>query len=154
MKDRIIKFLTHENLTATKFADEIGVQRSSISHILSGRNNPSFEFIQKILNRYKYLNAEWLLQGSGPMIKKSDNSTASSPNPAFSPPILPIENSSDQLNLFVKPSTSPADKDTSFSKEPISEIKQSKIEISTSAKVEKIVLFYSDKTFDEFLPSK
>src|SRR5271166_1478026 len=76
MKDRIIKFLAHENLSATKFADEIGVQRSSVSHILSGRNNPSYEFIFKILSRYKYLSAEWLIMGSGQMIKKSEEPSA------------------------------------------------------------------------------
>ena len=69
MRERIIKFIETENLAPTKFADEIGVQRSSISHILSGRNNPSFDFIQKILSRYKALNAEWLVMGTGPMYK-------------------------------------------------------------------------------------
>src|SRR6266568_123792 len=90
MKDRIIKFLTNENITATRFADEIGVQRSSISHILSGRNNPSFEFIHKILSRYKYLNAEWLIMGNGNMIKKNDPVTQNSS-------VLPKIN---QLDLF------------------------------------------------------
>ena len=69
MRDRILHFLTQENISSAKFADEIGVQRSSVSHILSGRNNPSFDFIQKILRRFELLNAEWLILGRGEMFK-------------------------------------------------------------------------------------
>ena len=68
MKDRIIQFLKEMNLTSTKFADEIGVQRSSISHILSGRNKPSFDFIEKMLNAYPEVNAQWLITGKGIML--------------------------------------------------------------------------------------
>lgn len=69
MKDRIIQFLSENNLTSTKFADRIGVQRSSISHILSGRNKPSFDFIEKMLLAYPDLNAQWLITGNGIMLK-------------------------------------------------------------------------------------
>ena len=48
MKDRIIQFLKENGLTSTRFADIIDVQRSSISHILSGRNKPSFDFIENL----------------------------------------------------------------------------------------------------------
>lgn len=67
MKDRIIQFLSANNLTSTKFADEIGVQRSSISHLLSGRNKPSFDFIEKMLLTYPDLDAQWLITGKGNM---------------------------------------------------------------------------------------
>jgi len=71
MKSRIQKFIEIENINPSKFADEIGVQRSSISHILSGRNNPSLELIQKILTRFDYINAEWLITGKGEMFKSN-----------------------------------------------------------------------------------
>lgn len=74
MKEQIVKLMEAEGLTPAKFADEIGVQRSSISHIISGRNKPSYDFILKILNRFTGLNSEWLLTGRGSMIK-SDNTT-------------------------------------------------------------------------------
>ena len=51
------------NMTASSFADEIGVQRSSMSHILSGRNKPSLEFIQKVLIRFPKVSADWLIAG-------------------------------------------------------------------------------------------
>ena len=72
MKDQLEKLMKAEGLSPAKFADEIGVQRSSISHILSGRNKPSFDFITKILDRFQGINAEWLLTGKGNMIKGLD----------------------------------------------------------------------------------
>ena len=67
MNKRIELILKTKNISASKFADEIGVQRSSISHILSGRNNPSLDFIQKILKRFPDINSSWILTGSGTM---------------------------------------------------------------------------------------
>lgn len=67
MIDRITLLLKTRNISASQFADEIGVQRSSISHVLSGRNKPSLDFIQKILVRYPEINPDWLLFGKGSM---------------------------------------------------------------------------------------
>lgn len=75
MKDRIILLIKAKNLTAAQFADEIGVQKSSISHILSGRNNASLDFIQKILLCYPEVNMEWLMFGRGPLFKGSETSS-------------------------------------------------------------------------------
>jgi transcriptional regulator with XRE-family HTH domain len=69
MKDRLVKILTHFGYTATKFADEIGVQRSGISHILSGRNQPSYDFMVKTLSKFPDIDAEWLILGKGAMLK-------------------------------------------------------------------------------------
>ena len=69
MKDRILAFLRNENKSYAQFAEEIGVQPSGISHILSGRNNPSLDFVTKMLHRYSSLSSEWLLFGKGPMYK-------------------------------------------------------------------------------------
>jgi transcriptional regulator with XRE-family HTH domain len=69
MKDRITLLIKAKNLTAAQFADEIGVQKSSISHILSGRNNASLDFIQKILITYPEVNMDWLMFGKGPIFK-------------------------------------------------------------------------------------
>jgi transcriptional regulator with XRE-family HTH domain len=67
MKERLIQLLDLEQLSPSKFADLIGVQRSSISHIISGRNKPSFDFLQKTLKAFPGLNASWLLMGEGTM---------------------------------------------------------------------------------------
>ena len=70
MVDRIKEILESEGFSYGSFADEIGVQRSSISHKLSGRNNPSLDFIIKTLHRLPKINAEWLLLGNGNMFNK------------------------------------------------------------------------------------
>src|SRR4030042_734264 len=72
MKERLLEFLRSENKTSAQLAEEIGVQPSGISHILSGRNNPSLDFVLKMLEKYRFLSTEWLLFGTGPMYK--DNS--------------------------------------------------------------------------------
>jgi transcriptional regulator with XRE-family HTH domain len=71
MKERILEFLRRENKTSAQFAEEINVQPSGISHILSGRNNPSLDFILKMLEKYSYLSTDWLLFGKGSMYKES-----------------------------------------------------------------------------------
>lgn len=147
MKDRIIEFLRTENKSSSLFAEEIGVQPSGISHILSGRNNPSLEFVLKMLNRYKYLSAEWLLFGKGPMYK---DSTASPtlfdqdfvPKPAgetgikHSEPVKTVEGTLDDDDAMTISGKS----------------EQAGTKVKKSASAEKIVWFYSDGSFEEYFP--
>ena len=60
---RIEEVRKNHQLTAASFATKIGVQRSAISHILSGRNKPSLEFLMKIHHSFKEVNLEWLILG-------------------------------------------------------------------------------------------
>lgn len=62
---RLKEVMDYYNDTAASFSEKIGVQRSSISHILSGRNKPSLEFIMKILSSYPEVDLYWLLNGKG-----------------------------------------------------------------------------------------
>src|ERR1035438_1603928 len=68
MVERILAFIKSMNLTPSQFADEIGVQRSSLSHLISGRNKPSLEFVQRIIARYPQINLQWIISGSGAML--------------------------------------------------------------------------------------
>ena len=69
---RLKKVITHYNENAASFSEKIGVQRSSISHILSGRNKPSLEFIMKVLSSYDEVDLYWLLNGKGSFPAKSE----------------------------------------------------------------------------------
>ena len=71
MKDRLRQFLAAENISQAQFADTINVVRASVSHILAGRNNPSFDFIKALMLNYPRLNVEWLMFGKGKMYKDS-----------------------------------------------------------------------------------
>lgn len=64
--ERLQELLQLHDETASSFAQKIGVQRSSISHILSGRNKPSLDFILKILNSYEDIDLYWLINGKTP----------------------------------------------------------------------------------------
>lgn len=67
MVNRINTILQAKNITAKQFAEEIGVQPSGVSHILSGRNNPSLDFVMKVVRRYPEININWLMFGNGEM---------------------------------------------------------------------------------------
>lgn len=73
MNERINEFMQLEGLTAVKFAEIIEVQPSSISHLLSGRNRPNYDFLSKILLRFPKLNPDWIINGKGD-IYRSNNS--------------------------------------------------------------------------------
>ena len=61
-----------EGLKSSALADSIGVNRATISHILSGRNKPSIDFFQKLLSTYPDLNSNWLITGIGYMNTKNE----------------------------------------------------------------------------------
>lgn len=63
LKNRIIEIMENSGLTPSEFADKIEVQRSAISHITSGRNNPSLEFLIKIKNSFPEIDTDWLIFG-------------------------------------------------------------------------------------------
>jgi transcriptional regulator with XRE-family HTH domain len=65
MNNRLKNWMESESLKSSALADNIGVNRATISHILSGRNKPSIDFLQKLLHSYPDLNANWLITGIG-----------------------------------------------------------------------------------------
>jgi transcriptional regulator with XRE-family HTH domain len=109
--------------SASSFSEKIEVQRSSISHIISGRNKPSLDFILKILKTYPDLSLYWLLNGKGKMI---ENKTAAS---ASSPP-KPINKKNIDINKQ--------------SKKPLPTLKYNK-------EIDRIVIFFSDGTFKNYI---
>ncbi|MBR2196477.1 MAG: helix-turn-helix transcriptional regulator [Salinivirgaceae bacterium] len=70
ISERIAKIITSEGLTASAFADKLGIQRSNISHIMNGRSGPSLDLLQKILNAFPHYNTDWLVMGRGEIYRK------------------------------------------------------------------------------------
>lgn len=64
INDRIRLILKANNLTSSEFADKIGVKRSNLSHVLSGRNKPGLEFLSKVIESFPNVNASWLITGT------------------------------------------------------------------------------------------
>jgi transcriptional regulator with XRE-family HTH domain len=166
MNERIQLILKTKNISASKFADEIGVQRSSISHILSGRNNPSLDFIQKILKRFPDISPDWILTGKGSMYTEPDLFTTieepkeekfvtneviqDSAEPELEEKvILNDENEEIPVQKPVKsaqPKTIPKPKEATESKSPDIIMKP------VGKKIERIIIFYSDKSCIEYIP--
>lgn len=69
IQERILKIMSNYGLNAGQFAEKLGVQPSSISHILSGRNKPSLDFVTKLLNSFPQIDYMWLVMGKGSMMK-------------------------------------------------------------------------------------
>ena len=72
MKERLQELLKKRGYTSLKFAEIMEVQPSSISHILSGRNKPSFDFIEKLLERFPEISPDWLILGRGGMYRENE----------------------------------------------------------------------------------
>ena len=97
---RLQKVITFYEETASSFAEKIGVQRSSISHILSGRNKPSLDFVMKVLHSYPEVDLYWLMNGKGQFpkttkIEKTETLKFSESNPEPSTQILDSKKVSD-----------------------------------------------------------
>jgi DNA-binding XRE family transcriptional regulator len=169
MKARIIRIMETEALTPARFAEAIGTQRATLSHILSGRNNPSLEITQKILERFPRLSPDWLLRGAGDMYRKEksllqqdlfaplphheektatplphheekaatplphhEEQTATLPhhNEQTVPPTPPVRNENENEQVQTQVQTSPQ---------------------RPSRRVTRIMIFYSDSTYDTFI---
>lgn len=131
MIDRIQLILKSKNLSSSQFADEIQVQRSSISHILSGRNKPSLDFIMKILSTYSEVNADWLIFGKGQMVRREKSEQKN------------VEQIKTDLAPTKKKEEVVLEKETS---PPI----QQRIIGNKNDSIEKIVIFYTNGTFQEY----
>lgn len=138
INERLLKLMEQEKLTAAKLADILEVQPSAISHILSGRNKPSFDFIQKLVIKFPRLNADWLITGKGNMYKVAV-----------------------QQSLFDQPTTLNPKIDTSNPKINENNDNAQKMPKITnvntpivSRTVKQIVFIYSDNTFEIYSTSK
>ncbi len=142
MNNRLKQFLAAENITQAQFADSINVVRASVSHILSGRNNPSFDFIKAMMSRYPNLNIEWMMFGKGKMYKD-----APAPDPEYD--ILFPDEVHENLP---REEEIVQNKESVESMLPTSEINTLSNAIQTSVKqrkVTKIIVMFDDGTYQE-----
>jgi len=157
MKDRLLKIITSEGLTPSQLADEIGVQRSGISHILSERNYPSFDFLQKLLTRFPKLNAEWLILERGSMYKSisvelpdlfaPERKTPVSPTlPENGKPLSEVKLETQNPKPEILPSEEGSQADTPKIQPEILHPAE------TKKTIDKIIILYTDKTFSSYLP--
>lgn len=108
IQERILLLMKSLGLNPTQFADEIGVQRSSISHIISGRNNPSLDIVTKILNKFPDIDSNWLVIGKGSLVSKNEiNSQENRNNEISRPSETLFDDLSDSLFSDIQKDNSP-----------------------------------------------
>jgi transcriptional regulator with XRE-family HTH domain len=143
MKERILEFLRRENKSSVHFAEEIGVQPSGISHILSGRNKPSLDFVIKMLEKYPFLSTEWLLFGKGTMYRGSKIPTLFDNIENDFPADFPLKGEKSETRSGTE-LEKPLDFEDNSPVRPVNELNG----------IKKIVWFYADNSFEEFSPRK
>lgn len=138
MNTRLQQFLAAENISQAQLADSLKVARAGISHIMAGRNKPSYDFLAALMNRYPRLNIEWLMFGKGKMYKDL------------------METSEIATDLFdedlFSSQISKEDKQVMENIEPSIEIKSLESKVQETVKqrnVTKIIILFDDNTYQE-----
>lgn len=151
---RLETIFDYYGLTASSFADKINVQRSSISHLLSGRNKPSLDFILKVIERFPDVELLWLLNGKG-NFPKGDNFNHEKIDVT---PIQKIENEQ-ELNspdLFSTTISSIENEKTSVFETISKNFSNTEVfnnptkALNDTSEIEQIVVFYKDGTFKTY----
>lgn len=148
MNNRLKQFLAAENITQAQFADTIKVVRASVSHVLAGRNNPSFDFLKAMMQNYPSLNMEWLMFGKGRMYKdQQQNNQNTKENSVLFP-----EEIDDTSEISARVSDIVEDDELQPSAEILSEIKTLDTEgklINNQRKVSKVIILFDDGSYQE-----
>ena len=134
-KDRLLAVMKGEGLSAKQFAEEVGIQPGTVSNILSGRNKPSLEVMQKVLKRYDNIASDWLISGNEPMYRiKNDSQTTL------------FDSQNNQTNVLGQSEQLPVNEEKRSQEIPATVLQK----IESTREIQKIVVFYNDGTFEEF----
>lgn len=157
MKDRIRLIMENEQLAPSAFADKLQLGRAVVSHILNGRNNPSLDVVTRILSKMNYINPDWLITGNGNMYKHDykDEGFSSQGHEGSN-----FQNSQPDLFSQNPIFSSGNTQNSEYRKENIVETPQNKMESienktiiyqkAADRKITKIIIYYSDNTFETF----
>ena len=155
MKDRLQQFLDIKNISAARLADMMGIQRSALSHILGGRNKPSYDFISKFITLFPYVNAEWFITGKGEAFKNmaSSGTLPATPSPAPSPSTAPAPATAPATVTTAPAPTAAAavqietqENDDDF---PIAVKEEMEENSPKEHRINRIIILFSDGTYQE-----
>ena len=150
MREKLLKLMKYEKLSSSRLAEILEIQPSSISHILSGRNKPSFDFLVKILRRFPTLNPDWLLLDSDQMYRQSDESAALKDNQV----IAPISTSTIQTGSSEHRQNNSSNDSSVANNNSTKRTTPTELPFTNSQNVnktiERVIVLYSDKSFEAF----
>lgn len=152
-RERLLKIIAEEGMTAKQFAEESGIQAGTISNIVNGRNNPSLDVMQRVLNRFRTINSDWLILGIGSMYRTTANTAQND----ISSNGKPAEKTLFDETIQVAPKQQAAEdlKSSSLPHDKTRQIvsKEEKPQLVTKS-IEKVMVFYSDGTFEEIIAAR
>ncbi|WP_139921515.1 helix-turn-helix domain-containing protein [Hymenobacter sp. DG01] len=181
IEQRIKELLLSRQLSPTQFADAIGISRPIVSHILSGRNKPSLEVVQRVIAAFPELSLPWLLNGTGPMLAAAPQAVAETPRsrtvrPKTELPYQPKETEAPKaLESEAAPApVAPVISEVTLATEATAAVEQVKPAVTASVVpsepstqaglaqtvsvpgkvIRRIVIFYQDGTFSDFQPEQ
>ncbi len=143
MRNRLQQIMEREGMTPGRFSDSIGIQRSALSHILNGRNNPSLDVVMKVLARFDYLSTDWLMFGNGPMFKHQLVNEAEADIDKHEGEPTDVDN----FGTATLNQTTDVKTDDNF----LTDV-NIKMSGDPRRRVSRIMIFYSDNTYDNFIP--
>ena len=142
MNRRLQQFLSAENISQSQLAEILGVARASVSHILSGRNKPGFDFILNMTNRFPALNIEWLISGKGRMYN--------TPTTTLYDLHSVVEEIPSQIN-FTEEIQDFSEIATESAAPKVNTLDSKAQQPTTQRSISKILVFYTDGTFQELV---
>ena len=159
MIDRIKSVMEYYHLSPAQFADRIGFQRSALSHVLSGRNNPSLDFVLKVKNTFPNINLEWLTMGEGNQFINPEQQNVDPVQETLkmnldddpvSTPVSQIPKETNEKTLFTEENfrETKADEATGILKKAENQV------FNGEKKIKKVILLYNDGSFSEHFPEK
>lgn len=139
MDEKLRILMQHENLTASKLAEILEIKPAAVSHILSGRNKPSFDLLCKIVNRFPQINPYWLLGNAEEMHNQ---------NATFATSEIPSEINTTLFDLEEQKS------EQIINSKTITPTENLAMSSFSRSDIEKIIIVYNDHTFEELMPKK
>ncbi len=144
IKDRIKIIMDRSNLTSSAFAESIGIQQSTLSHILSGRNNPSLDVVMKVYQAYNDISIHWLLYGEGNMIETTTKANPYTGSLFDVEPLNPSEDATRVENRKEMALASPGKSDENIINQRIKYIEK------PPRKIVEIRIFFDDNTYEVY----
>ena len=160
-RERLLKLIADNNMSAKQFAAEVGIQAGTISNIVNGRNNPSLDVMQRVLNRFRTLSSDWLILGVGNMYRteggKENRENGEAKDQQLQQQQQEIPGIGDaivspQQHSIEDPSPLSRPQAISGEMQPLASTKKQQtapMEQPAAKRIERVIVFYSDGTFDE-----
>jgi transcriptional regulator with XRE-family HTH domain len=147
--EKIKKIMAEEKLNAKQFSDRVGISQSTLSNIFKGRNEVSLGVMQRILNAFRTISSDWLILDSGPMYRPKGSEAVQDtlfdirPVEPDTPPVANLPQSDNQQNIGGQLPIPVAVTTNAKSKKNTADLGK------TERRVDKIIIYYTDGTFEE-----